>query len=137
MPRPKVDRGEKRGREEEKLQEACAEYLTLQCKCNPLFKGLLWWHVPNGGKRTAAEGAKFKRMGVKPGVSDLHFVLPSRFNTGRFGAIELKIPPNKPEPAQTDFIEAVDAIGARSGVAYNINQFVELITDWLEQEWIA
>jgi hypothetical protein len=28
------------------------------------------------------------------------------------------------------------AAGGRSGVAYNIHQFVELINHWLEQEWI-
>ena len=29
-------------------------------------------HIPNGGKRGKAEAAKLKRMGVKPGVPDLH-----------------------------------------------------------------
>ncbi len=27
-------------------------------------------HIPNGGRRNAREGARFKRMGVRPGVSD-------------------------------------------------------------------
>jgi len=35
--------------------------------------------VPNGGKRSEAEGARLKRMGVTPGVSDLILVGPNRF----------------------------------------------------------
>ena len=33
--------------------------------------GLVAWHTPNGGKRNAVEAARFKAMGVRPGVSDL------------------------------------------------------------------
>lgn len=31
----------------------------------------LMYHIPNGGKRNKAEAARFKAMGVKPGVSDI------------------------------------------------------------------
>jgi len=34
-------------------------------------KGCRWFHPANGGSRNAIEGAKFKRMGVKRGVSDI------------------------------------------------------------------
>lgn len=33
-------------------------------------KGILYCHVPNGGRRNPLEGASFKRQGVKPGVPD-------------------------------------------------------------------
>lgn len=33
-------------------------------------------HIPNGGKRNAREGARFKRMGVKAGVPDIAFPIP-------------------------------------------------------------
>jgi hypothetical protein len=38
--------------------------------------GWIWFHVPNGGWRSAAEAGKFKRMGVKAGVSDFLLVAP-------------------------------------------------------------
>lgn len=45
-------------------------------------------HVPNGGKRNAREGAKFKKMGVVAGVPDVLIFNPN----GKFNglAIELK-----------------------------------------------
>jgi len=30
-----------------------------------------FYHVPNGGQRNLIEGAKFKRLGVRPGVPDI------------------------------------------------------------------
>ena len=34
-------------------------------------EGILIFHIPNGGKRSASEGAKFKAMGVVPGIPDI------------------------------------------------------------------
>ena len=34
------------------------------------------YHIPNGGKRGKAEAARFKAMGVKAGVPDLHLAVP-------------------------------------------------------------
>jgi hypothetical protein len=39
----------------------------------PQFRGLLF-HIPNGGARNGREGAKFKTMGVYPGVADYCFL---------------------------------------------------------------
>jgi len=33
-------------------------------------------HIPNGGKRSASEAARFKATGVKPGVPDLCLPVP-------------------------------------------------------------
>jgi hypothetical protein len=55
-------------------QVTLAEYLDL--------KGYCWCHVPNGGNRDAATGAKMKKQGVKPGVPDvLIFDKPDRFSS--------------------------------------------------------
>ncbi len=35
------------------------------------YKGILHYHVPNGGRRSLLEGLKLKRMGVCPGVPDI------------------------------------------------------------------
>ncbi|MCH5207550.1 MAG: VRR-NUC domain-containing protein [Oscillospiraceae bacterium] len=48
----------------------------------------LLFHVPNGGKRNAREAARFKRMGVKPGVPDLFLPVSRGGFYGLF--IELK-----------------------------------------------
>lgn len=48
----------------------------------------LLFHIPNGGRRDAAEAANLKRQGVKPGVPDLFFPVARGGYNGLF--IELK-----------------------------------------------
>ena len=48
---------------EEQEQKALAKYLD--------FRGLCWFHVPNGGNRDAITGKHLKQQGVKPGVPDI------------------------------------------------------------------
>lgn len=50
-------------------------------------------HIPNGGKRNAREAARFKRMGVRPGVHDYHLPVPRGDWHGLW--IELKAPPGR------------------------------------------
>ena len=50
---------------EEKLCEVCCGLFT-ETGSNP-FQMV---HIPNGGKRSFSEAAKFKRMGVRAGVPD-------------------------------------------------------------------
>lgn len=48
----------------------------------------MMFHVPNGGKRNAIEAARFKAMGVKPGVPDIFLPVARGGYHGLF--IELK-----------------------------------------------
>ena len=48
----------------------------------------LLFHIPNGGKRNAAEAARFKAQGVKAGVPDLFLPVARNDKHGLF--IELK-----------------------------------------------
>lgn len=48
----------------------------------------LLFHIPNGGKRSKREAARFKAAGVKAGVPDLFLPVPCNGYTGLF--IELK-----------------------------------------------
>lgn len=67
---------------EDGLQMTIANYLLSY------HPDLLWFHVPNGGKRNQLEAKKFKRMGVRAGVSDLIFLEPRKGYNGLI--IELK-----------------------------------------------
>lgn len=64
------------------LQRAVAIHLTAHAA-----PGVVWWHTPNGGRRNAWEGGRFKALGVKPGVHDLLFL-----KTGGLYGLELKKP---------------------------------------------
>jgi hypothetical protein len=35
-----------------------------------------WYHIPNGGLRSAKEAVKLRAMGVVPGIPDIHIAIP-------------------------------------------------------------
>jgi hypothetical protein len=56
--------------QEENLQIVCVRWFKLQYA----NKGYIIAHTPNGGKRNAREGARFKAMGVLAGFPDLTII---------------------------------------------------------------
>lgn len=98
------------------------------------YPELAWlYHVPNGGSRDAREGAKFKMMGVKRGVSDLGL------DVARKGYHGLKIE-MKHESAtianvskeQKDYLTFVTDQGYYGCVAYGWEQAVATILWYLD-----
>lgn len=87
------------------------------------------FHVPNERRSTPQHGAILKRMGVTSGVCDLFILKPS----GRFNglAIELKVKPNKPTPAQMKFIETLNANGYLAVVRYGADEAIKTIEDYI------
>lgn len=62
----------------------------------------LLFHVPNGGKRSKVEAARFKAMGVQAGVPDLFLPVPRGAYHGLF--IEMKAPKGRTSNAQNTWI---------------------------------
>ena len=65
--------------EEHEIQKAICEYLDI--------RGVCYWAVPNGGKRSKAEAGRLKAEGVKSGVPDLTVV-----HDGMYYGLEVKKP---------------------------------------------
>ena len=106
---------------EDKLQVACVGFLET------FHPELLFFHVPNGGYRNAREGAKFKRMGVRPGVSDI--IILSETRNGYPGAcIELKTCSGKLQKSQKEFLEKAEKNWYSTAVIRSIDEFIEHIT---------
>lgn len=55
--------------EEDGLHLFVADCLRRFCR-----PGVVWWHTPNGGKRSKASAARLKKMGVRAGVPDFIFI---------------------------------------------------------------
>jgi hypothetical protein len=110
----------RRRRPEEILQRSVVDLLT---KCG--VPGLVWFHVPNGGKRGLAEAARFKRMGVRPGVSDLIL-----FHRGCLYALELKAGKGKPTDLQEQFMEDVRKAGGRAVWAAGMDEAMYTLQFW-------
>ncbi len=94
------------------------------------YPELEWmYHIPNGGKRNAREAARFKRMGVKPGVSDVHLPIPKSGYHGLW--IEMKSENGKVSPAQSRFLMAMRKYGHKTAVCYGWKEAVAVIEEYL------
>lgn len=92
----------------------------------------LLYHIPNGGKRNKAEAARFKSMGVKAGVPDLHLPVAR----GRYHSlyIELKAANGRVSENQTEWLAALNQQGNKAVVCYGWEQAAQAIKDYLTQK---
>ena len=96
---------------------------ALQEHCYPYW---CWFHVPNGAPTNAITGARFKAMGLKPGIPDLVLVAPD--NTVRF--LELKREGGKLSEAQLDFQVFCIAHGHQHAVVDNLRDALAVLSNW-------
>lgn len=123
-------RGYYRKRGEDTEQEAVIAWANWHLQEYPALKWL--HHIPNGGKRNAAEAARFKAQGVKAGVSDLF--LPAAHG-GYFGLyIEMKYGKNKPTDQQRDFMNDMIGAGYDAKVAYSADEAIEILQKYLKMQ---
>lgn len=95
----------------------------------------LMHHIPNGGKRTKTEAARFKAMGVKRGVSDIFLPVARGGFHGLY--IELKAKDGKVDATQKEWIEAVRKQGYFGAVCYGGAVAAELIQRYMKGEIVA
>lgn len=112
---------------EERFQSECFQWFD---DAYPHLRKLLF-HVPNGGKRSKIEAARFKGMGVVPGVSDFVFLYKSRCYL-----IELKKPDGKGVVSddQGRFQEQVEIHGFEHWFCNNLEEFKRLIIGIVERD---
>jgi hypothetical protein len=108
-------------RAEDRLQIAIVELLTAT-----KTPGVVFWHTPNGGKRSKVEAARFKMMGVTAGVPDLVISLPS----GAMGFMEIKTPKGTVSQEQTDFLAAMVANGNLTAVVRSLADAASVLSSW-------
>lgn len=120
-------RGYYRKRGEDTEQEAVIQWAFWNEREYPELKWL--HHIPNGGKRDAAEAARFKAQGVKAGVSDLF--LPAAHG-GYFGLyIEMKYGKNKATDQQQEFIADMKRAGYDARIAYSAQEATDILQRYL------
>jgi hypothetical protein len=104
---------------EEQLQIAVAEYLALAAP------DLMWFHVPNGEKRSKATAGRLKAMGVRAGVPDLCFILPG----GASAFIELKAGKGRLTSEQVAFFDAIPVEVPRA-VCRSVEDVAAALMSW-------
>ncbi len=90
--------------------------------CKIQYPRIKYHHSPDSSRRTVFEQFKYKFLGSDAGYPDLTF---PELNL----AIELKIKPNKPTPAQLEWLDYFKSIGWRSEVCYSFDETVKLIKE--------
>lgn len=64
-------------RPEETIHRSIADYLSIIAPRGNRTAPFIWFHVPNGGGRSKAEGGILKAMGALAGVPDIIIIAPS------------------------------------------------------------
>lgn len=82
--------------------------------------GVIGWHTPNGGYRSKAQAADFKKMGVVSGVPDLQFIAPGP----RLVFIELKAKKGRRSEEQEEMRQRLLNAGA---TWYQSNDLAEVV----------
>lgn len=93
-------------------------------------KGIRFFAIPNGGHRNYLEAAKFKRMGVQPGVPDLCIPIASGGHHGLY--IELKRQKGgKVSETQQDWLAYLTEAGYFCSVCYGFEAARDVVLHYL------
>ena len=115
-------------RSEDTEQIAVIQWSQYNVNRYPELKWL--HHCPNGGSRNRSEAVKFKQMGVKAGVSDLHLPYPKGIYCGLY--VEMKFGDNKQQDTQKEFLADMAAAGHFVATCYSAMEAIEVIKDYIE-----
>lgn len=108
----------KRNHLETRLQMACVQWFSFEY---PKQKNCLW--MVNNESRSAQEMAKNKKMGLRPGCSDLMYLSPK----GKLICIEMKYGKGRQSKNQKIFQQDITKHGAEYHVINDFAQFMKLI----------
>lgn len=97
-------------------------------KLHPVLKRHAF-SIANDGKRSPQLGATYKKMGLRPGASDIFIAVPRRKYHGFF--IELKFGKNHATPAQLEFIEDMRQNGYKAEVIWGADDAIKQIQQYL------
>src|SRR5499433_190480 len=102
------------------IHAAVCNHLRLRAKPD-----VLWLHPANGGTRDIREAARFKRMGVLAGTSDLLL-----WHRGNSFALELKSPGGRLSHAQLEFLARFNDAGGHSASAEGVDRALAILEAW-------
>ena len=105
---------------EAQIQRAVVQHLKAYAAPNAVY-----WHTPNGGRRDAIDGANFKRLGVRPGVSDILV-----FHKRELFALELKRDGGRATESQLRFLDDIRREGGYGVIAEGLDEALASLRAW-------
>ena len=115
---------------EEQEQAAVIEWRELMKNQFPDLEDLI--HIPNGGLRSKSEAVRFKRLGVRPGVSDLFLPTP----VGKYHGLWVEMKRQKGgklSPDQKDWLERMNKKGYLAVRANGAEEACDIIYKYLTE----
>jgi hypothetical protein len=110
----------RRARPEAAIQRAVFQHLRARSA-----PGVFAFHPANGGYRKPVEAAIMKGLGVVAGVPDVIVI-----HAGRCYALEIKASGGRATPKQLAAIAAMEAAGAYTCIAKNLDRALEVLERW-------
>lgn len=113
---------------EEQEQAAVIEWAMLMSKQFPDLEDI--FHIGNGGLRSKSEAVRLKKIGVKPGVSDLFLPAP----VGKYHGLWVEMKRQKGgklSPDQKDWIDRMNRKGYLAVRADGAEEACEIIYKYL------
>lgn len=107
-------------RPEEQIHRAVVSHLKMRA-----MPGVFFFHSPNGGGRSKAEGGIFKALGVRAGLPDLIV-----FYRAQIFGLELKSSKGRVSPAQRQTLNEMEVAGARTSIAASIDEALVTLECW-------
>lgn len=98
-------------------------------KLHPILKNHSIY-IPNDGKRSPILGSIYKKMGMRPGTSDIFIALPRSGYHGFW--IELKAGKNVATIAQLQFIDDMRKENYKADVIWGADNAIEAIDSYLK-----
>lgn len=114
------------GHAEDDLQMQCVRWFRLQY---PQLARLLH-HSPNGGRRDAREGARFKQMGTQAGFPDLILLVASQGYHALL--LELKTRTGRQQDSQKEYQQLAEAQGYRYVVIRSLEAFMDEVNTYMK-----
>lgn len=110
-----------RNNAEEQLQKVIVQHLKI--RGNP---DCIWYHPANNVPASPRTGARFKALGVVPGIPDLAFVLAD----GRAAYMELKAIRGRLSPEQKLFQAKCERLGIEHAVCFDLDTALRVLEAW-------
>ena len=115
---------------EDRIQEACVTWFDIQF---PKLSRLLH-HSPNGGKRNAREGARFKAMGTRAGFPDLILLYPAQGYHALLIEMKTTRSGSRQTANQKEYQRIVEKHGYKYIVCRTFDEFQKVIINYLTKD---